>query len=238
MHGVLNVFIREFKSYFYSPIAYVFIILYLVLTNFLFFQGFFVNNQASMVSYFGILPWVFLFFIPAVTMRAWAEEKKLKTLELLLTWPINDTQVVFGKFLSCLAFLGFTLLCSITVPITVAYLGEPDGGQIFSSYVAAFLLGGAYISIGLWISSLTEDQIVAFLIGMAVIFVFMFIGNPYVIEFIPTSLVPIFSYISLSNHFESMGRGVLDSRDVLYYLSVMGLFLFLNIRSLESRKWE
>ena len=238
MQNILAILKKEFKAYFLSPIAYIFITVYLVVTNFLFFQGFFIINQADMRGYFGLLPWVFLFFVPAITMRIWAEEKKVKTLELLLTWPISDLEVVVGKFLASFSFLAITILLSITVPITVAILGNPDGGVIVGSYVGSLLMGGAYLAIGLWISSLTENQIVAFILGVVITFVFFIIGNPFVTMVAPPSLVPLLSYLGLGNHFESIGRGVIDSRDILYYLSVIGFFLFLNIFSIESRKWE
>jgi len=238
MQNIAAIFKKEFKAYFLSPIAYVFITVYLVVTNFLFFQGFFIINQADMRGYFGLLPWVFLFFVPAVTMRIWAEEKKVKTLELLLTWPISDLEVVVGKFLASFCFLAIAILLSITVPITIAILGDPDGGVIIGSYIGALLMGAAYLAIGLWVSSLTENQIVAFIIGVVITFVLFIIGNPFVTMVSPPALVPLLTYLGLGNHFESVGRGVIDSRDILYYLSVIGFFLFLNIYSIESRKWE
>jgi len=238
MQKVLTIFKKEFKAYFLSPIAYVVITVYLVVTNFLFFQGFFLINQAEMRGYFGLLPWIFLFFIPAVTMRIWAEEKKVKTLELLLTWPLRDTEVVLGKFLACFAFLGVAVLLSVTVPITVAFLGNPDPGPIIGGYIGSLLMGGAYLAIGLWVSSLTENQIVAFILGVVVTFVLFIVGNPFVTVVAPSFLIPLFNYLGLGNHFMSISRGVLDTRDVVYYLSIIGFFLFLNVRSLESRKWE
>ncbi len=238
MQKVLTIFKKEFKAYFLSPIAYVVITVYLVVTNFLFFQGFFLINQAEMRGYFGLLPWIFLFFIPAVTMRIWAEEKKVKTLELLLTWPLKDTEVVLGKFLACFAFLGVAVLLSVTVPITVAFLGNPDPGPIIGGYIGSLLMGGAYLAIGLWVSSLTENQIVAFILGVVVTFVLFIVGNPFVTVVAPSFLIPLFNYLGLGNHFMSISRGVLDTRDVVYYLSIIGFFLFLNVRSLESRKWE
>jgi ABC-2 type transport system permease protein len=238
MQNILAIFKKEFKSYFLSPIAYVFITVYLVVTNFLFFQGFFIVNQADMRGYFGLLPWMFLFFIPAITMRIWAEEKKMKTLELLLTWPVSDLEIVIGKYLASFCFFAITVLLSITVPITIGILGNPDGGVIVGGYLGSLLMGGAYLAIGLWVSSLTENQIIAFIIGVVVTFVLFIIGNPFVTMVAPSAVVPFLTYMGLGNHFESIGRGVIDSRDVLYYASVIGFFLFLNIFSIESRKWE
>lgn len=238
MQNIFTIFLKELKTYFFSPIAYVFITVYLVVTNFLFFQGFFIINQADMRGYFTLLPWLFLIFVPAITMRSWAEEKKVKTLELLLTWPVNDLEVVVGKFLASFCFLAISLLLSITIPITIAILGDPDGGVILGGYLGALLLGAAYLSIGLWVSSMTENQIVAFIVGVVVTFCMFMVGNPFITMLAPSGIVPLLTFLGLGNHFESIGRGVVDSRDIIYYLSVITFFLFLNIRSIESRKWE
>jgi ABC-2 type transport system permease protein len=195
-------------------------------------------DQADMRGYFGILPWVFLFFIPAITMRTWAEEKKMKTLELLLTWPVSDVEVVVGKFLASLSLLVIVLLLSLTIPISIALIGHPDAGQIIGQYIGSMLMGAAYLAIGLWVSSLTENQIVAFILGVVFTFILFIIGHPFVTMLLPSALVPLFTYIGLNSHFESIGRGVIDSRDIIYYLSVIGFFLFLNVCSISSRKWE
>lgn len=238
MENIAAIFKKEFKSFFISPIAYVFITVYLVVTNFLFFQGFFIINQADMRAYFSLLPWVFLFFVPAITMRTWAEEKKIKTLELLLTWPVSDLEVVAGKFLAVLAFLSIAILLSITIPVTIFLIGSPDPGPILGGYIGAILMGAAYLAIGLWVSSYTENQIVAFIMGVVVTFVLFIVGNPFVTMVAPSALVPVLNFIGLGNHFESIERGVLDSRDIIYYVSIIGFFLFLNVQSLSSRKWE
>lgn len=238
MENILTIFKKEFKTFFISPIAYIFITVYLVVTNFLFFQSFFLINQADMRSYFSILPWIFLLFVPAITMRSWAEEKKLRTLELLLTWPVSDFQVVFGKFLAAFSFLAITILLSVSVPITVQALGSPDMGPIWGGYIGTLLMGAAYLAIGLWISSFTENQIVAFILGVVITFALFIIGNPFVTMASPSFLVPALTYLGLGNHFESIERGVIDTRDILYYFSVVGFFLFLNVQTLGSRKWE
>ena len=238
MENIAAIFKKEFKSFFISPIAYVFITVYLVVTNFLFFQGFFIINQADMRAYFSLLPWVFLFFVPAITMRTWAEEKKVKTLELLLTWPVSDFEVVLGKFLAVLSFLCVAIFLSITIPVTIFLIGSPDPGPILGGYAGAILMGAAYLAIGLWVSSYTENQIVAFIMGVVVTFVLFIIGNPFVTMVAPSALVPVLNFIGLGNHFESIQRGVFDSRDIIYYISIIGFFLFLNVQSLSSRKWE
>lgn len=238
MEKILALFKKEFKSYFLSPIAYVFITVYLVVSSFLFFQTFFLTNQAEMRGYFQFLPWIFLFFVPAITMRSWAEERKVKTLELLLTWPVSDFQVVAGKFLAALGFLTIAILLSITIPITIMLIGKPDIGPIIGGYLGLLLMGGAYLAIGMWISSYTENQIIAFILGVVATFMLFIVGSPFIVIFAPNVLSPLLTYIGLGSHFESIQRGVIDSRDIIYYCSVIGFFLFLNIQSLASRKWE
>jgi ABC-2 type transport system permease protein len=238
MNTVAAILKKEFASYFISPIAYVFIIVFLIGTNFMYFQPFFLINQADMRNYFSLLPWVFLFFVPAITMRSWAEERKSKTIELLLTWPVSDAQVVLGKFLASLAFLAAAVALSVTIPITLFVVGSPDPGPVVGGYVGALLMGAAYLAVGLWVSSHTENQIVAFIIAWVVIFALMIIGHPMVTAKIPAAVVPLFSFLGLFTHFESIERGVIDSRDVIYYLSVTGVFLFLNAQALGSRKSE
>jgi ABC-2 type transport system permease protein len=238
MEKILAIFKKEFKSYFVSPIAYVFITVYLVISSFLFFQTFFIANQADMRGYFQFLPWIFLFFVPAITMRCWAEERKAKTLELLLSWPVSDFEVVAGKFLAAFGFLAVGIVLSLTIPITIMIIGKPDLGPIMGGYLGALLMGGAYLAIGMWISSYTENQIIAFILGVVATFVFFIIGSPFIVVFSPNVLAPFFTYLGLGTHFESIERGVIDSRDILYYCSIVGFFLFLNIQSLASRKWE
>jgi ABC-2 type transport system permease protein len=238
MEKILAIFKKEFKSYFVSPIAYVFITVYLVISSFLFFQTFFLNNQANMRGYFEFLPWIFLFFVPAITMRSWAEERKVKTLELLLTWPVSDFEVVVGKFLAAFGFLAAGIVLSMTIPITILIIGKPDLGPIVGGYIGALLMGGAYLAIGMWISSYTENQIIAFILGVVATFVFFIIGSPFIVVFAPNALAPLLTYLGLGTHFESIERGVIDSRDIIYYCSIVGFFLFLNIQSLASRKWE
>ena len=238
MKTILTIFWKEFRGYFNSPIAYIFIISFLVFTSWLFFKGFFLMNQSSLRSFFSILPWVFLFLAPAVTMRSWAEEKKLGTIELLMTLPVKDYEVVLGKFLASFIFLIVTLLCSIPLPLTVMLVGNPDVGPIWGGYLGAFLMGGAYLAIGCFASSLTENQIVAFILAIFLSFALLIIGENLVIMNLPAALVPVFTFLGLGAHFESIGRGVIDSRDIIYYISIIGFFLFLNGLSVESRKWK
>ncbi len=238
MNNIAAIFKKEFKSYFNSPIAYIYITVFLCLSAWLFFRGFFIINQAEMRGFFGLMPWMFLFFIPAVTMKLWAEEKKLGTVEILMTLPIKDYEVIIGKYLASLALFGVMILLSLSLPITVAYLGEPDGGPIVGGYIGLFLLGAAYLAIGLFASTLTENQIIAFIVGIVMCFVLLIIGEDIVLFKAPNWLVPIFSYLGLGAHFSSIGRGIIDSRDLIYYLSVIGFSLYLSVLSVESRKWR
>ena len=240
MNHVVSIFKKELRSYFSSPIGFVFIIFYLLVSNafFFFVQDFFRQGQVTMRGYFAAMPWVFLFFVPAITMRLWAEEKKMGTVELLLTMPMKEWEIVAGKFLAAFAFLAITLLFSISIPASLMYLGNPDFGVIIGSYVGALFLGSAYLAIGLYISSLTENQVVAFIISLAVIFVLLLIGIAPVWLNALGPIVAVCEYVSLLSHFNNVTRGVIDSRDVIYYASVIALFLYLNIKNIEARKWR
>lgn len=239
MQKTMAIFKKEFKSYFISPIAYVFITVFLAVSSYLFFHVFFLNNQAEMRGFFDPLPIIFLFFIPAIAMRSWAEERKVRTLELLLTWPISDLEVVVGKFMASFCFIAVAILLTVTIPISILLIGgKPDLGPIITGYIGTLLMGGAYLAIGMWISSYTENQIIAFLLGVVACFFFYIIGSPFIVIFASPFLATFFTYLGLGSHFDSIQRGVLDSRDIVYYFSIIGFFLFLNIQSLAGRKWE
>jgi ABC-2 type transport system permease protein len=237
---VVAVFKRELGEMFASPVGAVFIVFYLLISNgfFFFIRDFFGAGQASLRDYFAVLPWMFLFFIPALTMRLWAEEKKAGTLELLLTLPLREGEAVLGKFLAAETFLAITLAFTFTLPLTVGLLGDPDTGVIVASYVGALLLGAAYIAVGLWVSALTDSQVTAFVGTLALLLVLLLAG--VVPQWLGSTGWPVavFGYLSLLTHFEGIARGVLDSRDVVYYALVILLFLHLGARHLEARKWR
>ena len=212
--------------------------MFLVVLGWLFFQGYFKLGQASMRDYFAFVPWVLLFLVPAITMRLWAEEKKMGTIELLLTMPVKDEEVVLGKFFASFLFLLFTLLLSFMVPAIVLWSGPADVGVILSSYVGALLLGAAYIAIGIWISAFTDNQIIAFILTIAACFAFFIIGQVFVLQSLPGFVADIFQFLGLGSHYQGLMRGVLDSRDVLYYLSFIGFFLFLNVRQISVRRFR
>ncbi len=237
MSAILGIMKREFRSYFNSPIAYVYITVFLAISNWFFFRDFFLMEQATLRPFLGSLPIYFLFFVPAVSMRLWSEERKLGTAELLLTLPVRDHEVVLGKYLAGLALLVTSLVLTLPLVVTVKALGQPDMGSIFTSYLGGVLLGAAYLAIGFFVSSLTENQIVAFILGITACFVFFIIGENLVLLSAPDFLVPILKYLGLATHFDSIARGVLDTRDLVYYLSLIGFFLFLNVRSIAERRW-
>ncbi len=238
MQNITAILKKEFRSYFNSPIAYIFITFFLGISAWLFFQNFFIVNQAEMRSFFGLMPWIFLFFIPAVTMKLWSEEKKIGTIEILMTLPIRDYEVVVGKFLASFALLAVTVLLTLVIPFSIMSLGNPDVGTLIAGYIGLLLMGAAYIAIGFFASTLTENQIIAFIIGIVVCLVLLLIGEDFVLFKTPNWLVPIFSYLGLGAHYSSILRGVLDSRDIIYYLSLIGFFLYLSTLAVESRKWR
>ncbi|HDM89644.1 MAG TPA: ABC transporter [candidate division WOR-3 bacterium] len=236
MKGVRAVFRKEFRSYLQSSMGYIYLVVFLVLANWLFLRGFFIVNQLSFRSFFLLMPWLFLLFIPAITMRIWAEERKLGTIEILFTLPLKESQVLIGKFLASLAFLGISLLLTLPLPITGAFLGSPDVGQIVGGYLGALFLGAAYISIGTFASSLTDSQIVAFILGAIICFALFLVGENFVLVTLPPSIASVFRYLGLGSHFDSIARGVIDSRDVIYYLSVIWFFLYLSLRVVEDKR--
>ena len=237
MQGFLAVYKRELRSYFNSPIAYIFIVVFLLLASWLFFRGYFLYSQADLRPFFSLLPWMFLFFVPAVSMRLWAEERKLGTVELLLTLPVRDEEVILGKFMAGLTLITLTVALQFPLLLLTAYLGDIDPGPIIGGALGSVFLGGAYLSIGLLLSSLTENQIVAFILGVVVCFTLFIIGESLVLVTAPSSIAPLLRNLGLGAHYQSMGRGVIDSRDVVYYLSVIAFFLYLNRLSLSGRRW-
>jgi ABC-2 type transport system permease protein len=231
-------FKKEFMAYFNSPIAYIFIGVFLVVGNWLFFKNFFLYGQANMRPYFDLLPWILLFISPAVTMRLWAEEKKSGTIEFLLTLPLTDWQVVIAKFLGALSFVAVALALTITLPITVMSLGQLDLGPVIGGYIGALFLAGSYLAVGLLVSSLTKNQIIAFILGLMACFAVFVIGQDFVLYGTPQFLVPIFKYVGLGTHFNNIAKGIIDTKDIIYYISFIFLFLWLNARVIESRGWK
>lgn len=238
MQRIIALIKKEILGMLNSPIAYIVAFVFVMVNNWLYFETFFVNAQANTRPYFSFFPWVFLFIIPAITMRLWAEEKKNGTLEFLLTTALKDWEAVIAKFISALSLVLFILICTLPVPMTVAVLGNADTGTIIANYSAAFLLAGAMLALGQWISSLTKNQIIAFLISLLILFALVMIGQPYILSSAKGVVADIFRTASTSTHFESMARGVIDIRDIVYFGSTIILFLILNIYTLQNRHWK
>jgi ABC-2 type transport system permease protein len=220
----INILRRELKVYFVSPIAYIVISVFLIIAGWLFFSTFFLFNQAELRNFFQLLPIIFAFVVPAVTMRLFAEEINVGSYETLMTLPVTYLDVILGKFLSAVIFTGIMILPTLSYAITISFLGNLDWGPVIGGYIGAILLGGAYSSIGLFASALTRNQIVAFITGMAVCFVLTIIDK--MLFFLPESLLGIFQYLGADYHFRKIAKGVIDSRDVLYFLSVSFIALF------------
>jgi ABC-2 type transport system permease protein len=237
VRNVVTILRKELKSYWNSPIAYIFATVFLALISWLFFENFFLEGQAQLRDFFGLLPMAFVLFVPAVTMRLWAEEKKLGTIELLMTLPLKDHEVVLGKFLAAFLFLAITILLSFPLAAIVALLGNPDPGPIVGGYLGALLLGAAFLAVGIFVSSLTSNQIVALVVSFLIAILLLMVDSSVVLSKVPAFLAPAFEFLGVRTHFESIERGVVDSRDLLYFLSVTGFFLYLNVRTIESRKW-
>ncbi len=225
---------KEFASYFNSPIAYIVIIVFLLLTGWLFFQQFFLMGQTTVRALFGIMPILFIFFAPALTMRLISEERKAGTLELLVTLPLRNTDIIVGKFLAALGLLSVAILLTLTYPITVSFLGELDWGPVIGGYIGAILLGAGYLALGMFCSSISRNQIIAFIIGLALCFFFFMLDK--VLIFLPNFLSSIAQFASIDFHFRNIARGVIDTRDLLYYATFIGMFLMLSVYSLENEK--
>jgi ABC-2 type transport system permease protein len=244
MKRVTPVFAREFANYFNTPIGFIFVDVFLLVTGFFFFDlfKFFATEQASLRNLFMLLPWVYLFFVPAISMRLIAEEKKVGTLELLMTLPLRDWEVVLAKYFAAFIFLTVSMLLTFPLVVVVARAAATgvglDYGPIIGGYLGTILMGGAFLAIGVFFSSLTDNQIIAFILAVVTTAILMLIGLPDVVEFFPAVVQRFVSDLSLLSHFYSVGRGVIDTRDMIYYLSIIFLFLYFTIRSVETRKWK
>ena len=236
MRNIFTIFKKEVRSYFNSPAAYIVITFFLLFTGYFFGSNLFLMNQANLRTAFGIIPLVFIFFMPAITMRLIAEEKKTGTIELLVTYPIKDSEIVIGKFLSALMLLAVALVFTWFYVFSVSLLGNLDGGQVIGGYFGLLLMGAAYLAIGMFASAITENQIVAFIVALVIIFIFFLMDK--ILFFIPSSLVSIFQYLSIDYHFQNISRGVIDSRDLLYYFSVIFFSLLLASHALGRRKGD
>jgi ABC-2 type transport system permease protein len=232
MRNILTIAKRELRGYFSSPVAFVFIVIFLLLSGFFTFMvsRFFTNGQANLQAFFTWHPWLYLFLVPAVGMRMWSEERRLGTIELLLTMPITPWQAIVGKFLASWAVVAIALALTFPVWITVNYLGSPDNGVIVGGYIGSLLMAGAYLAISAMTSAMTRNQVVAFIVAVVISLFLILAGFPPVTDMLVTWawpwLVDGIAAFSVMTHFESIQKGVLDSRDVLYFVSVMAFCLF------------
>lgn len=232
MNSILTIAKREVRGYFSSPVAFVFIVIFLLLSGFFTFMvgGLFERGEASLQAFFAWHPWLYLFLVPAVGMRMWSEERRLGTIELLLTMPITPWQAIVGKFLASWAVVALALVLTFPIWITVNYLGHPDNGVIVAGYIGSLLMAGAYLAITAMTSAMTRNQVVSFIVSVVLALFLILAGYPPVtnmlISWASPWLVDGIASFSVMTHFESIQKGVLDSRDILYFLSVIGFSLF------------
>ncbi|MGK5095528.1 ABC transporter permease subunit [Deltaproteobacteria bacterium TL4] len=242
MSGLLPIFKRELFSYFRSPVAYVFIVIFLMSSagcTFL-LGNFYRSNQASLETFFLFHPWLYLFLIPAVGMRLWAEERRSGTVELLMTMPVPMITVVFAKFLAAWAFIGLSLVLTFPMTLTVNYLGEPDNGPIIAGYLGSFLMAGAYLAITSCTSALTKNQVISFILSVVLCLILVLLGwgvmSDILNSMFPIWLSDLISQFSFTTHFNAIRRGVVDSRDLIYFLSIIVFMLMANVAILDSHE--
>jgi ABC-2 type transport system permease protein len=227
---------KELRSYFNSPVAYIVLSIFIFITGFFFTSSLFLMGQASMRPLFSLVPVVLLFFVPAITMRLLAEEKRSGSIELLVTLPTRDWEIVLGKFLAAWILILTALALTLIFTFTVSTLGDLDGGETTAGYLGLALLGASFAAIGTWSSSLTRNQIVAFIIALALIAALSLIDD--LLPVLPLGLAPVLQFLSVSYHFENISRGVIDTRDLIFYASLTFFMLYLAHNTLESRKWK
>ncbi len=242
MSPLFAVMRRELRSYFVTPVAYVFLVIFLVLAGILtFYVGdFYERGQADLQPFFEMHPWLYLILVPAITMRMWAEEAKGGTLELLLTLPLSLWQAMLGKFFAAWLFIGLALALTFPIWITVNYLGAPDNGVILASYLGSWLMAGTFIAIGACLSALTRSQVVAFILTALVCVLLILVGQPQVLDFfqgaVPRRLVNAVAHLSMLRHFEAISRGVLDLRDMIYFMLSMIGWLIAGVLLLDIKR--
>ena len=224
MKQVKHIFLKEFKSYFISPIAYIVISLFLLVTGWFFFATFFLYSQATLRSFFAMLPLILSFVVPAITMRLFSEEMNIGSYETLITMSVTNVDVILGKFFGAVAFISVMLVPTILYPVTVSFISDLDWGPVIGGYVGVVFLGAAFSAIGLFASSLTRNQIIAFIIGIAVCFTLTLIDK--MLFFMPVSVLGFFEYIGADYHFQNFSKGVIELRDIVYFLSVSFISLY------------
>lgn len=235
MENIKTIFKKEYKAYFVSPIAYIVISVFLAIIGWLFFSTFFLDRQASLTRFFSLLPVTFAFIIPAITMRLFSEEINIGSYEILLTLPISFRDIIIGKFLAAVAFIGVMLAPTLVYAISISFLGDLDWGPVLGGYIGAIFLGATFSAIGLLASSITRNQVVAFIIGMAVCFTLTLLMD-FILFFLPNAFVGFFQFLSANHHFQNIARGMVDSRDILYFLSVSFITLYGTNLIMQEKK--
>jgi len=235
------IFKRELAGYFATPLAYVFIVIFLVMNGIFTFDlgGFYVRGQADLMPFFSFHPWLYLFMIPAIAMGLWADERKTGTIELLMTLPVKLTDAVLGKFLAAWVLCGAALLLTFPIWITVNYLGDPDNGVIVAAYLGSWLMAGSFLAIGSCMSAMTRNSVIAFILTVAICFVFVASGSEIVLNafnWAPQVLVDAVAALSFLTHFDAISKGVLDLRDILFFLVFMASWLFASAIVIEIKK--
>jgi len=231
------IFKKELKSYFNSPMAYIFLVVFAIVTGYFFTNTFFLFNQSNMRALFNIVPLVYLFFIPAITMGLIAREKNIGTMEVISTLPIKDVEFVVGKFMSALSLIALGLVFTFIHFFTLMNVGTNiDYGAVFTGYLGLLMLGAVYASVGTFASSVTDNQVIAFIISVFIVLVFFLMDK--MLYFMPVSIAGVIQYISVDYHLSNISRGVIDSRNIIYFASLIGFFLFTTVRVLEIRKWR
>ena len=242
MSGTINVMRRGLTGYFATPVAYVFLIIFLVMTGvFAFYLGnFYERGFADLDSFFRFHPWLYLFLVPAISMRLWAEERRSGTIELLLTQPLTTLQAVLGKFLAAWLFIGLALVLTVPMWLTVNYLGDPDNGVILAAYLGSWLMAGGFLAIGSCMSALTRNQVVAFILSIVVCFMFLLSGLPMVMNLFngwaPQIVLVGIANLSFLQHFADITKGVIDLRDLVYFALIIGFWLLANVLILDIKK--
>ena len=237
MHNVKTVFLKELRSFFYSPMAYIFLVVFALVNGYFFTNTFFLYDQSDMRALFNITPLIFLFFIPAISMSLIARERNLGTMEIISTLPLKNHEFVLGKYLAVVSLILIGLLVTFVHFFTLINVGtNVDYGAAFCGYFGLALVGALYASAGTFASSLTDNQVVSFIIAIAIVFVFWLMDKMLI--FVPDSLAGIVQYMSVEFHLSNISRGVIDTRNLIYFSSVIGFFLFLTTRLVESRRWN
>ena len=236
------IFRRELSSYFATPLAYIFVVIFLIINGIFTFDlgGFYLRGQADLLPFFSFHPWLYLFMVPAIAMTLWADERKTGTIELLLTLPIKLSEAVFGKFLAAWVLTGIALMLTFPIWLTVNYLGDPDNGVIIAAYLGSWLMAGGFLAIGSCMSACTKNSVIAFILTVSICFLFVIMGSPILLnsfpEWIPQLIIDAFSALGFLSHFDSISKGVLDVRDILYFILFIMSWLLSSAIVIEMKK--